>query len=1508
MLDDDFDASALRKTTSLIDFLADITDSANRDPVRDVLAPGSRAPERVLWLDERPAGVEVSAHGESEVLLQARPVPIVPFPAVPQELDEFVERTGRGDPNGSVPALQLPPAHSGADRDQAELDAEDEESARRQRIYLDWGTRWKEWAAAERVRAVARKFHEDLEHSAKAMEQRDDEVEFVLALGLVTWRLPDGDLIRRHLLTAPVSLVIERSGAVQVLAPSGRRRLEDRELFEGLPEYRPDRGSAAKEDVVDAVDAFLSAETVDRLKAWMGLGVNTAFEERNRRADADTDSSAGLSFVPAPALLLRPRGRELLAEAYRKIAAELRAPAVDVPVGLAQAVVDTEPAQRHTWLSRQGATQGDVLGDDPLFPLPANDEQERVLRILRRETAVVVQGPPGTGKTHTIANLVSALLARGQRVLVTSQKDQALRVLRDRIPAELRSLCVLLTGGSKDAATELERGLDALSTTLATSDEAGLKSAAARLAGERTALIDRSVSLNRQIAELRDVEQRQFDAVAPWLDPSAYRGSLAEIVRQVNRAADEHSWMPDLPGQAPAQPPLSPAAFTELRLTLAGRTTARRSRPQQRIPAANELASTAELAELIRAEHAAKERVGAVVNPLAHQLAGLSAEELSAVADHLNALLRGVEEVGYSSSSLSKGTWAQQAVDDALADRNAGLWEHLVASADEPNRLLASIRGQNGDQVVDFLQPINIQTLGTARGWLSSGNALLGYLEQGGSFRKLMPSSQQKAARSLLDAVHVDGTEVRTADQLRAVVRRIDAEVGALQLAQRWTESGVPVSEGPVQAVLSEMADNGKTLVAIVQLGVLRNVVRDLLHRQRIVAPLADFASINAAHQAAIEARSGILSRAASAAIHQLRAPLDALVRRPDACPELAGLVAAIEERNSEKYELATAAIEVARNEQSAEQRCVELSAALQAAHPHLLDLLERDAVDPDWDRRDSGAAWAWASAKRFMVAHRNADVERRLAAEFREVEDQLEHVTAQLAAAEATRTCIARLSDDQQRALSTYRTHMSKIGAGHGKKVREIRQAARVAMDKAQGAVPAWVVPLPNLLENLPADRDRFDVVIVDEASQIGIEHLYLLWMAPRIIVVGDDKQCTPGPSALGKLDVVYERNDEYLADIDTDIRRLYTPKSNLYDVLSARSGKAGLIRLREHFRCVPEIITWSSKQFYELGDNGTSGGLIPLREREANTLPPLQVTVVPDAHIEGSGDRRRNRLEATAIVDTLAGCLEDPAYAGKSFGIVVLQSVKGHLQLIERLINERIAADVRQERQIRIGTAPDFQGDERDIVFLSMVVAETPAKATAENYRQSYNVAASRAKDQLWLFSSVALEDLKPGDLRTSLMSYMLQPPSSFGVSPQVEEVSETTRVRPFESLFEQRVFREIRGRGYHVVPQYPIGSRRIDLVVVGDGSRIAIECDGHRWHTSAQDQENDARRDRELGRMRWRTVRIRESEFEFDRDHELAPLWQLLEDQGIRPQAVETPSADWSPVELDDEMAEA
>lgn len=402
-------------------------------------------------------------------------------------------------------------------------------------------------------------------------------------------------------------------------------------------------------------------------------------------------------------------------------------------------------------------------------------------------------------------------------------------------------------------------------------------------------------------------------------------------------------------------------------------------------------------------------------------------------------------------------------------------------------------------------------------------------------------------------------------------------------------------------------------------------------------------------------------------------------------------------------------------------------------------------------------------------------------------------------------------------------------------------------------------------------------------------------------MIIVGDNKQCTPGETRLGKHERVFQNLNRYLGDADTDIQKLFTPKTNLYGLLSARSGKDSVIRLREHFRCVPEIINWPSTQFYSV--NG-SPGLVPLRERRAGDLQPLIAQHVDGGYTERSRENLRNPVEAKKMADQLVSCLADPRYKGKTFGMVVLQG-RGQVKLLDHEINTRVSPEEREKREIRVGSASDFQGDERDIIFLSMVVADPPRAQKWTMAQQAYNVAVSRAKDQLWLFTSLTLDDLKSDDLRASLLGYIQRPPSVFGTSLSLDEVSETVPHRAFESLLEQRVFREIRSRDYHVVPQYVVGSRRIDLVVVGDGARVAVECDGHRYHTNPDQTASDARRDRDLNRMKWEVIRIRESEFEFDREQELAPLWAALEARRITPGiAPGQRQEEWTPAALPDE----
>lgn len=1494
----ELEAKALRSTIGLVDYLSDLTDSSARKPLRDITADRSGVIEELLWTDDFPHGIGLDPDTD-DLLLTIHPIPKNSPPRLPRELTGKVEPSVITKADGPEPRLR---------RDTETSDSAGQSDAPIQRAFDDWLRVWRSWAEEERRLAPRRTVYEKLETAAKTMEQRDDEYEFVLAIGLVTISAEGGDDGRcRHLLTEQVLPTLDRTGTIRLGRP-GKRRMEDREIFEGLAAYHQDRGKTVKDDLQAADECVLTVRTIDGLRQWLGLAVDEIFEFEETRSQS-TDFDSNPHFAPAPALILRRRSQERVAEAYRRIGEALRQPGAEVPVALAQIVVETERADRERWLDQQGAVRGDVLGHDPLFPLDTNDEQLRVLDLLRTEIGVVVQGPPGTGKTHTIANLISALLAQGQRVLVTSQKDQALRVLRDKIPAELRHLCVLLTGGSKDASIELQQGLDTLSTAIASTDAAALTTEARRLSDKRTELKARNVVLNARISDLRSGESKVYEPVIAGCG-DLYRGTLSEIVHEVKVTAARHDWMPSVPAAADDRPSLSPAEWAELRcLLLDGLLPDRRVHADQTLPSVGELPSPAEIANLVSAERESATDVESELDESAALLGRLTDDDLSHLRIAANSMWELLHRYGLAGQISPGHQWVARAVDDRLGGRNAGMWTGPLQKMNEPARMLSALNAISGAGfVIELRAPITYQYLGAARACSHGGAVLLDFLKGGGKLKARFASKEQKEGQPFLDWVVVDGRAPDSPETLQAALDMVQAEISAIQLSRSWFESGIPVVAGVQFAartnqILQELAEHARMLAAIGEIHQARDRIAEVLGRYSIPLPLYDIASIRTVLQAVPGAEKHAQLTRAKRRIEQVRADITALASTPNSCIELTHAVEAVARRDVERYAQALGSLDAVRTQQIREQRAYQLEQTLTGTHPRLLTLLHTTYTDSEWEDRDIAAAWAWSKAQQFVGRSRTAEHEHELLDEYEANEAEIKLLSASLVAVEAQAACLRRLTDDQQRALNAYRTHMSKIGAGSGRKTREFRRAARAAMTKAQDAVPTWVVPLPNLLDNIEADHNRFDVVIVDEASQVGIEHLYLLWMAPRVIVVGDDKQCTPGTSTLGLLDQVFARNDEHLAEVDEDIRRLLTSRSNLYEVLSARSGKDALVRLREHFRCVPEIINWSSSQFYD--DGSGRGGLIALRERRHDALPPLRVTRVEGGHTEGRDIRRRNPIEAKLLVETLVRCLDDPAYDGKTFGIVVLQSMKFHIQLLENLINESISPEVRETREIRVGTAPNFQGDERDVIFLSMVVTDSPRMISSEIYRQAYNVAATRAKDQLWLFTSVGMDQLRPGCLRASLLGYMLDPPSVFGDSKSVDEVSESKRTPPFESLFEQRVFRILRSRGYHVVAQYPVGSRRLDLVVVGNDGRIAVECDGHYWHTDVTAQANDARRDRELFRMGWTTIRIRESEFEFDPDRAMIPVWKALEDKGIAPGAIDGASRQpWQPSALADE----
>ena len=338
-------------------------------------------------------------------------------------------------------------------------------------------------------------------------------------------------------------------------------------------------------------------------------------------------------------------------------------------------------------------------------------------------------------------------------------------------------------------------------------------------------------------------------------------------------------------------------------------------------------------------------------------------------------------------------------------------------------------------------------------------------------------------------------------------------------------------------------------------------------------------------------------------------------------------------------------------------------------------------------------AAWRWRQW--------HQELERRAAISMDELEDRLykmelevPQLSARIIEDETWAAQCDRTGLEQQQALMGFVQTMKKVGKGTGKRAPELLRQARQLLTRARHAVPVWIMPLSRVYESFNPRETKFDIVIIDEASQSDVTALAALYLGRTHIVVGDKEQVTP--------DAIGQRIEDVQRLIATDLQsipnsHLYDGQTSIYDL--AESAFGGVIALREHFRCVPEIIQFSNHLSY----NNT---IRPLREPFSASVRPAFVS----QRVNGQRHGKSNEVEAEEIVSLITACLQDPAYAKNesgeptSFGVISLLGDE-QADLVESKLRERLALDVFTKHRLLCGNAAQFQGDERDVVFLSMV-----------------------------------------------------------------------------------------------------------------------------------------------------------------------------------------------------------
>lgn len=1394
---------------------------------------------QVLWLSSLPQHPAVASTlwGDKNVdeWVSVDRVEYGPPPRPPAELVGRLEPQSLTDWEGAEPRL-LP----------------DDQSSSHGNLrvrYPRWFSEWRDWAEEQRLCARVIETYARLYGIYQDVQVNAEEYELVLCVGYLTGQSGSRE-VRRHLLTTPAAIHLDSTTGrltVTIGQDGGGLRLEQEMLDSS--DARAGHDETVKSLLEAAEDDPFSSQTREALRAWtIAHGPSTLYLDQDE-PHANPPHEIRVSF--APALVLRERTRRSYVEAFTALEKLVREGG-HVPEALRVLVApqSAEP-EAETEASAAPATA------ELYFPAPSNQEQRRIAERLRRDTVVVVQGPPGTGKTHTIANLITDLLAHGKRVLVTSHTARALEEVRDKLPVEVQDLCVSMAAEHGRGQRELEQSVQTLLDRLDRYDERQSRSERTRLEKRLADARSARAKASNRLREIREGESFQYSPTY-----GDYEGTAAVIADRLVREKDELGWLGPVPGKRPKITAEDALRF----LTLLRQVTPEVRQLAGRVPEADQLTQPEQFASL--AERHARHEADVVgerqvrESPQYRWLATLSAEQRVHVAGLLAAVGAGLSKVDRVGDRLADAV-------DAAWRGSYRTWQDrrdLAASAlDRVRGNLAQVEGHQVTGLADGDVEIMFNQVCDLRERLSRGKKLTGPLG--------LKSRPLRNARSLVDQVRVDGARLDRRPELVDVLWAWLATDIELRGIER--ELGLPAAGSPTVRA-ARLADEYDALALVVDLG---DALAALASGSNAPFPWLP-QSVDVARGALRALALDDLREETARSVEPTRRALQSALGRTDCAPSVADALNALNAWDSDRYADAYRQMEGVRQANALLSDLAQARAVVAAAHPDLALRIEADPYSPEWDQRLARLvdAWNWSVWDAEIRDLADPQGERQLLGALDQAERDEWQALRELAANRAWDHCLRRMSQRDRLHLNGYVSEIKRIGKGKGKYVNRHRAYARRHLQQCQHAVPAWIMPLYRVADSIPMDEPNpFDVVIIDEASQSGPEAMLLLWLGKQIVVVGDDQQVSPEEVGQERGEV-QQLIETYLRDMPA--ASLFQVGSSFFDLAKA-SGRT--IKLLEHFRCMPEIIAFSNRECY-------GGELRPLRQYGRDRLEPLRHTYVEGAYVIGEKNAVRNEVEADALVEQIVRCCEDPAYAGRTMGVITLQG-NAQQKLIQDKLMLRLPVSEIEKRSLRVGNPESFQGAERDVIFLSMVTAvegehgtrRIQAQTRADALRR-FNVAASRARDQVWLFHSVRLADLSEADLRHKYLEFVSRPPAEQD-EIELASVPKDYRVPPFDSLFEQRVYLDLRARGYRVRPQYRALGYYIDLVVEGGTSRLAIECDGDAYHGPDR-ADHDGARQRDLERIGWTVWRVRASTYTYDPVAALEPLWELLDQHGIHP----------------------
>lgn len=1335
----------------------------------------------------------------------------------------------------------------------------------RKTLFIEWTNKRDNWRQVEIPKEQGLDLYNNLFKLYSDMKKESESVELILGDGHIHWKT-DLRIIDHPILLQKVQLEFDPNKPSFIVKCDELKT----ELYTPMLRIIPTINQTMLSDIIQDIEAntYHIADTFNTNGLFQRL-IN-AVDEKGKCVEIFENGYNGPIIMHEPILFLRKRtlGFSMFIE---KIIEEIESKEDIIFPDFFENMIGNHKEHKDVDVISENWNQSGI-DQDVLLTLPANNEQLKIIKYLNNYGAVLVQGPPGTGKTHTIANLIGHLLSQGSSVLVTSHTEKALTVLKEKVYKDqynkdinLQSLCISLLSSSSQK-KEMDDAINEIAVKGTSLDLHESKKKIERLESERKELVNKSKIKSQELLQIRSLEYKDIVCANQTITP-------IEAAKFINIGIGKIDYLPGGVSDDTVGLPLSIEELRDLYNSNIQISSEEDKLLSKELPALDSLWGVNDFK--INAANYFK---------LTDELVGWNPKLLlkdNIEEDILSELIE--TAVNILDSFVNLEDYQLAIIDKTIMDSIYNtFWTSVFEEFDTlidnyenyrkicfdngyciPDKIFTAESIAILNEITDSGKeiPVTLMTGVTKPKWKRLRDAITNSkknIESRADFENVKIIIQYELQRiKLLNKINkllteVSDNTVLTVENFEEKVKQYRKKIVS---ALNWNDNiWIKFTNRLNEISLDQVKFNEISVVDIEQpiesiKVLLKNIIIPDMSKRRnslLLSKLINKWTMYTSYLNGYKAYGQ---------------PFDELI-------------SAVYEKDvsvyKESYDLLS---NVLAKKEIYTKRC-ELIEQLRLTAPNWAETIKnRYGIHGEYHLPENiELAWKWSQLSN-QIARIDSYDANGIQRELSKINELLMLNARWLAYEKAWYEKIKNKTQAQTQAIEGWRQTLKRIGKGTGKTAPMLMKKARELMPLCQTAIPVWIMPLNRVAENFDPQKNKFDVVIIDEASQANILALSALYLGKKVIIVGDDEQVSPDTVGM-KTEEVKALIEQHLQGIPNN--HLFDGRTSVYDMANNSGFKP--LMLTEHFRCLPEIIEFSNRLSY-------NGKIKPLRDASRVNIKPSVIEYrVPNAF---KTPKKTNEIEGEHIASMVCACVEDKAYQGKTIGVISLLGQEQAYE-IERLLQVNLDPKEYENRRIQCGTASQFQGDERDIIFLSVVEGPSekggPVRLLSEDgnndiNRKKYNVAASRARDQMWVVHSLNPEiDLKPDDIRLKLINH--------AINPSIDRNEE--KLKAAESDFEKQVMNTLHNQGYKITPQWKVGAYRIDMVVEDGDKRIALECDGEKWHTQ-DDLPNDLERQAILERLGWKFIRIRGSAFYRNPEETMKWVIQELYSQGIKPNFV-------------------